>query len=359
LLVAAAAVALGLSGSLRTEAAPVAVPYWKAWLCFPGTADDWCSVKLTTTVIGADGSRKSVHVSVPRNPPIDCFYLYPTVSEEVQPNSDLVVRPEERNTAIGQAARFSHVCRVYAPMYRQVTAYAGTSGGGITVPPGNPQLEYDDIRTAWHDYLAHYNHGRGVVLIGHSEGSDLFEQLLTNEYPSFKKLMVSAILLGGDVQVDAQNRFDGIPACTSAGEVGCIVGYASWKSTPPPDAHGQEVSSPSQHVLCVNPAALGGGSAPVTPILAGISPQGIVPDTSFYVAYHWVEFPDLYTAQCVRQGSRAWLLVTRIHHTGDRRPTVTDALGPARGLHAADVNITLANLVDLVAAQSRAWQARH
>jgi hypothetical protein len=37
------------------------------------------------------------------------------------------------------------------------------------------------------------------------------------------------------------------------------------------------------------------------------------------------------------------------------RPTVYAALGADSGFHAADVNLTLQNLVDLVAAQSKSW----
>jgi len=334
------------------------VPHWKAWLCMPGAPDDWCAVNLTTTVIPASGSVTNAPVSVAANPPIDCFYLYPTVSEEMQPNSDLVVMPEERETAITQAAYFSHVCRVYAPMYHQVTAYAGESVMGVSIPQGNYAEEYDDIRAAWADYVAHYNDGRGVVLIGHSEGSFLFEKLIDKEFASFKKVFVGAILLGGDVNVDSQNRFDGIPPCTSIGQTGCMVAYSSWDHTPPAGTWQMEASG-GDHVLCVNPAALGGGSAVIDTIFAGINPQGIVPDTSKYVAYHYVEFPDRYTAKCVRQGQRAWLLVTPTHVKGDTRPVVKEVLGPGRGLHPADVNLTLGNLVSIVAAQSKSWLRQH
>jgi hypothetical protein len=206
--------------------------------------------------------------------------------------------------------------------------------------------------------MAHYNDGRGVVLIGHSEGSYLFEELIQKEFKTFKKVFAGAILLGGDVQVSSSNRFFGIPACTSRGETGCIIAYSSWKNTPPKEAHAQS-ASPGAHVLCVNPAALGGGSAPIDTIFAGINPQGIVPDTSKYVAYHYVEFPDRYTAKCVRQGQRAWLLVSPTHVKGDTRPVVANVLGPDRGLHAADVNMTLGNLVSDVAAQAKTWIARH
>jgi len=206
--------------------------------------------------------------------------------------------------------------------------------------------------------MAHYSHGRSVVLIGHSEGSFLFKELLQAEYPSIRKQLVSAILLGGNVDVDSHDRFDGIPACSSFTQTGCIVAYSSWDHTPPKDARFQTVTNPADHILCVNPAWPWGGSAPITPIFAGINPEGIVPDTSFYVTYHWVEFPDLYTARCVRQGSRAWLLVSRIHNPGDHRPSVQEALGPTKGLHAADMNITLGNLVALVASEAKAWLAR-
>ena len=321
----------------------------------PGKANDWCSVDLTTTVIPANGSRTTVAVSVPPSPPIDCFYVYPTVAEDYAGNAPLKVEPEERETAITQAARFSHVCRVYAPLYRQVSAHAGTVGPfGLKIPQGNYAYEVTDVRAAWHDYLAHYNGGRGVVLIGHSEGAGLLRDLIADEYSKFRKVFVSAILLGGDVNVDSQNRFHGIPACTSPSQLRCIVAYSSWDKTPPSSAFLEHVE-PSKHVLCVNPAALTGGSAPITPIFAGINPQGIVPYGSVYVTYHWVEFPGLYTAKCISDGGRSWLLVTRTKTSGDKRPTVVEALGANMGLHAADVNLTLADLVNLVAAQSKSW----
>ena len=57
------------------------------------------------------------------------------------------------------------------------------------------------------------------------------------------------------------------------------------------------------------------------------------------------------------RGGQSWLLVTRIHTPGDHRPTVTEELGPSDGLHAADVNLTLADLVGLVGSQAKSWVA--
>ncbi|HEY4346009.1 MAG TPA: DUF3089 domain-containing protein [Gaiellaceae bacterium] len=354
LVALAGAAMLLLAGS----AAGAPVPAWKAWLCYPGTANDWCSVDLTTDVFDAQGRRTTVKVSVPADPPIDCFYVYPTVSEEHRGNATLTVEPAERETAITQAARFSHVCRVYAPLYRQTTGYRDKYHG-------NPALAYADVLAAWKDYLAHDNHGRGVVLIGHSQGASKLTTLIQNEIdsvPSERKLLVSAILLGGPVTVKKGSTVGGsfrhIPACTSKSETGCVIAYEAWDHTPPKAALDESLD-PKLEYLCVNPAALRGGSAPITPIFAGINPQMIVPYGSMYVAYHWVEFPGLYTARCVVQGGNSWLLVSRIQKAGDTRPTVVEALGPTEGLHAADVNLTQADLVSLVGSQSRAWLAHH
>ncbi len=337
------------------------VPRWNHWLCLPGAADDWCSVAMTTDVFHANGTANTVGFSVASNPKIDCFYVYPTVSEEMRGNATLTVEPAERQTAIDQAARYSHDCRVYAPLYRQVTAY-----GNGNPYHGKYAYEWDDVFAAWKDYMAHYNDGRGIYLIGHSEGAFLLEELISKEFDGkpLQKQLVGAILLGGNVTVKNGSTvggdFEHVPICTRAAEAGCVTAYSSWGHTPPPAAMFQSVHSPNDHVVCVNPAAPGSSKAvPVDTVFAGINPQGIAPWLSRYVDYQWVEFPDLYRAQCVQQGHRAWLLVTRIVHPGDKRPEVQQVLGVNWGFHAADMNLPLGDLVSLVRSQEQAWLARH
>ena len=117
---------------------------------------------------------------------------------------------------------------MYAPLYRQVTGY-GYEYNGTT------QLAYSDVLAAWRDYLAHYNHGRGVVLIGHSQGADLLTELIQKQIDrnaAERKLLVSAILLGGDVTVKQGSFIGGsfhhVPACTSPTETACVVAYEAW-----------------------------------------------------------------------------------------------------------------------------------
>ena len=266
------------------------------------------------TEFGPTGAASIVRVADPREPPVDCFYVYPTVSEERRGNADLRIEEAEKAVVVAQAARFSQVCRVFAPVYRQTTVYGRGSG----------QLAYASVLAAWRDYLAHDNHGRGVVLIGHSQGAFMLERLLQDQGASVRRVLVSALLLGGDVQVDAQDRFAGLPACRSNTELGCVVGYSTWGHTPPADA-GLEQASSGNHVLCVNPGDLAhpGSTAPVSPIFAWIVPEGLVPGAiTPQPKTLWISFPSLYRARCVRDGSRSWLLVTRIRHPGDPRPTV-------------------------------------
>jgi len=199
-----ASVLIACAGSQTSlGASKSAVPHWNAWLCFPGSATDWCNVVLATKIVGANGSVKNLTVPVAADPRVDCFYLYPTVSQQHRGNSTLAVGAAERTIAIVQAAEFSRVCRVFAPMYRQVTVSAGTCVAGRCIPPGNGAYEYDDVLAAWRDYMARYNDGRGVILIGHSEGSYLFQDLLQNviERSAERKQIVSAILLGGAIAV--------------------------------------------------------------------------------------------------------------------------------------------------------------
>src|SRR5271170_8408412 len=47
------------------------------WLCRPGLSDNPCTSNLTTTVVRANGSTSVQRGRPARNPPIDCFYVYP------------------------------------------------------------------------------------------------------------------------------------------------------------------------------------------------------------------------------------------------------------------------------------------
>jgi hypothetical protein len=208
------------------------------WLCRPGQADDPCTADLDSTTVTANGSRTVVPAAPATASTFDCFYVYPTVSTQPSDNANLKVQPAEIAAAVEQASRFSQVCRVWAPMYRQRTA--GSLAKGLGDDPAADQVAYESLLAGWKDYLAQDNDGRPIVFIGHSQGAAMLIRLLRSQVdpdPRLRQRMVLAIILGGNLQVPAGKTvgatFRHIPLCTSAGETRCVIAYSTFGSTPP------------------------------------------------------------------------------------------------------------------------------
>jgi hypothetical protein len=328
------------------------------WLCRPGIAENPCLASLNYTVVNGDGPRTPKQAQAAANPAIDCFYVYPTVSAEKTPNADLQIQPEEINVAMAQASRFSQVCSVWAPMYRQGTLNTlGLNGAARSVQ--EELVAYQSLLPAWDDYLQHYNNGRPVVFIGHSQGAAMLSILLKMEVDpnaTLRKQLVSAILLGANVATPsgatAGGTFQNIPTCRSNQQTGCVVAYSSFLEQPPADTlfgrPGQGVSLLTRQsdaarlqVVCTNPADLTSGKGTLDPFFP--TPAG------------WVEYPNLYAGQCTTSGGATWLQVTDSGGPGDKRPRVKETLGPTWGLHLEDVNLALGNLVQLVRDEAAAY----
>ncbi len=74
------------------------------WLCNATRAHDLCKPNLTTTLLSASGKPIGVRHIRAQKTRFDCFYVYPTVSDDKTANSDLSIDPEERSIALYQAA---------------------------------------------------------------------------------------------------------------------------------------------------------------------------------------------------------------------------------------------------------------
>ena len=350
----------------------------KNWLCRPGRQDA-CAVDLTTTIVKADGSLSRETWTADPKAPIDCFYVYPTVSTDPTPNSDMVADPAELNVIRQQFARFASKCRPYAPLYRQVTLaglrriLGGGAAGGLSAGLG-----YDDVRDAWNYYLAHDNGGRGVVLIGHSQGSYVLTALITREVDGkpVQSRLVSALLPGATIPVargkDVGGAFQHVPLCHSASQTGCLIAYSSFRSTSPPPSNTRfgKVSDPAQEAACVNPAALAGGSAPLhaylstggSTITSTTAPKAwTVPEKP--VTTPWVSVPGLLTAKCTSNEFANYLEITV--HGDPADPRTDDIVGDLAtggqvlkdwGLHLIDVNLAMGDLVEIVGKQAKAWK---
>ncbi len=329
------------------------------WLCQPGQVGDPCAYSPEATSVAVDGTTsRPASVAAPVAHKFDCFYVYPTSSTEPGNNADLRVQPVEREVAVVQASRFSQVCNVWAPMYRQATVVALKRGAAVE--PSVIATAYDSLLAAWKDYLAHDNHGRPIVFIGHSQGAAMLIKLLQAQIDpsaSLRKRMVSAIILGGNVQVptgrDEGGSFRSIPTCGSSSQTGCVIAYSSFGSPPPADSFfarpGQGVSLQSGQTTQVGP---GGGLCQPGDVLvaqgpaAALLPQRHLRSAARHGEHTLGDVPGpLYGP--VRAERRCVLVAghRRLPHRATCGPRSRPPSGPLWGYHLQDVNLALGNLV--------------
>lgn len=346
------------AGSLSAASASAQDAAATVWLCKPGSASNPCSSSAKTTLIKPNGSKVTEPLNAQAKQPIDCFYVYPTVSQQMTANANLEITAAETGVAIAQASRFSSKCRVYAPIYRQLTL-AALFGRASGTP--DRAVGYNDVKAAWSEYLTKYNKGRGVVLIGHSQGTGVLARLAAEEIdpkPAVRRKLISALLIGGGVTVprgkDVGGSFKKIAACRKSNQTGCVIAYNTFAQQPPAVTNFGRTTKAGEEVLCVNPAELkrgGSGRAkvliPTSQLAFGGPPLAPNP---------WVAMNDLYTTKCISSGGASWMQANDIGRASDKRVRFGAPLGQSWGLHIVDVNIVLGNLLDLVDGQSAAWR---
>jgi len=383
LLVIGISFAAGVAAQQADTAPPKPNDYadGKTWLCRPGRQDA-CAIDHTTTVVAADGKLSKETWTADPNAPIDCFYVYPTISTDPTPNSDMNADPAELNVIKQQFARFASKCKPYAPLYRQVTLVGLrrmlAPGATVTLDQG---LQYDDVKDAWNYYLKNDNKGRGVVLVAHSQGSFILNRLIHDEIDGkpIQSKLVSAILLGTVVSVpkgkDVGGTFQHVPLCHAATQTGCVITFASFRSTVPPPANTLfgRVPDAAMAAACTNPAALAGGSGELRAYLdkTGRTITSNAPGKPWVtpeqpIETPWVSVPGLLTAKCASNENASGYLEVTVH--GDPAdPRVDDIVGDIGaapnvlanwGLHLIDVNLVMGNLLDIVSEQTKAYQRR-
>ena len=337
------------------------------WLCLPDRADV-CSTPLPTTALNPNGYGSVGNSRPPqKTPAIDCFYVYPTVSNDQGLNSDLSPGREEKLTAEAQFARFASVCRPFAPVYRQMTLAAVAAAATGADLSRNGMLAYSDVLAAWRNYLQTKNNGRPFVLVGHSQGSLMLQQLIAREietHPAVAKRLKLAIIPGYNVLVPqgklVGGTFKKTPLCSRTGETGCVMSWVSFreKNVPPRGAIFGYASAPGMTVGCVNPARPGSRNwesldsywfaRSTLPVPGGPiqwSSDG-APPTSY------LRTEGLASARCVNEGPRGYLSIRTNADPNDKR---TDRIGgevailgmflPGWGMHLADIAAVQGDLI--------------
>jgi hypothetical protein len=238
------------------------------------------------------------------------------------------------------------------------------------------------VKAAWNDYLKHDNRGRGVILIGHSQGSGMLKALLQTEIEGkpVARQIIAAYLAGHNVLVpegkDVGGDLKSTPLCRSAAQTGCAVAWASFRDTmpvPPASLFGRPpAGSPAGlQVACTNPAALAGGRATLKPLMVnrtGIVDSGTPPPKwakgrNIYTPF--VALPGLLTGECMaRENANVFSVGINADPADPRTDTingdvmVNGQVVPGWGLHLIDMNLVLEDLVELAKAQGSSWLRR-
>lgn len=383
----AALAATGCSAAGGPVGAPAAPDAGLVWLCQPGHTPDPCAGNPALSAVSPSGTvTPATRPSAPAPSTFACFYLNPTseVSQTKSGNTGLTVSRNETYIASEFAAPFSQVCDVWSPQYQSQTLPTVAKGltGNEALMRSTATVAYDSVLPAWQWFLAHTG-GKPIILIGDSQGATILIHLISaqlDHQPAVLHRLLVAILVGGNLQVpDGKTvgaTFTKVPLCTSATETGCAIAFSSYPSEPPADAvfgrPGQgtsvqafETATVGQQVACVNPAALGGGTADLAPYIQTASEAKALKEP---VPTPWVTFPGLYAATCKQGGGASWLQLTSLARPGDTRPVVSDAplgglaaidTGPAWGYHGSEFSLTLGNLLHDVATEETAWRSNH
>ncbi|WP_114954091.1 DUF3089 domain-containing protein [Sphingosinicella terrae] len=374
-----AALGLALASPLAAQAPesdPVDYADETRWLCLPDR-DDPCSRPLPTAALNPNGYGSIGEVKPAQDPPIDCFYVYPTVSRDSGLISDLAAGPEEQGVATLQLARFATLCRTFAPLYRQATLAAiPRVAAGEDVTPIFDRA-YGDVLAAWRHYLEHHNQGRPFVLIGHSQGTIHLTRLLAEEIenePAAGRLL-SALLIGFAVEVPegevVGGSFQRTPLCTRLGQTGCVITYMSFRATNPPPPGGMfgRAARPGMTAACTNPAALGGGTAPLDSYWfaaeGGFGASDIAWSSEGTPPVPFLRTEGLVSAACINRGATGYLSVLVNADPADARTDdipgdvrVGGRILPDWGLHITDMNLAMGDLLRAVEAQRDAYRRR-
>ncbi len=269
---------------------------------------------------------------------VDVFYIYPTqFFSRKQWNASLddkkVNTSVDERAVTNQASVFNGSCKVYIPRYRQATynAYFSLSDSSAYEAFA---LAYQDIRDAFEYYLEHYNHGRPIIIAGHSQGTTHAKWLLRDYFDgkALQDQLVGAYLLGMPVHT---YDFTHLSPCDSAGQSGC---YVSWRSYLEGTEQPEKFMAEDRSLIVVhNPVTFSrtDGIALPRPGDGGLGRDG----------------ETIYTEICTAQIHEDIVWVSR--------PDIPGKLLIPHNLHVADYNLYWLNIRKNVAAQISHYQSLH
>lgn len=163
----------------------------------------------------------------------DVIYFYPTRYYVEKGDDDLcsIDDNEMRKKAINVAQKhtgvFAESCNVYVPFYRQLSVPCILR----LIEEESKALGYcasQDMTRALDYYFEHYNDDRPFILAGHSQGSIMLCEVLSNymkDHPEHLENMVAAYIIGFSVTEQYLAENPHLKFAEGADDTGVIVSY--------------------------------------------------------------------------------------------------------------------------------------
>ncbi|MFM6934221.1 MAG: DUF3089 domain-containing protein [Flavobacteriales bacterium] len=161
----------------------------------------------------------------------DVFYVYPTLlldKKDKRWNVSLNDQDQQKKVLESavkfQASAWAEAGRMYVPYYRQahIRSYYQLEKGGRDAL----LFAYEDVKNAFQYYLDHFNHGRPIILAGHSQGSTHLRMILRDFFDDkpLQSQLIAAYIPGIGLE---KNEFHSIPLMQSPNQTG---GFVTWNT---------------------------------------------------------------------------------------------------------------------------------
>lgn len=191
----------------------------------------WATLPGTGTFAGA---KPSGIVDIAVVPDVDVFFIHPTTYlsrdswNAPLDHADANLRIEKRVLKT-QASTYNLAGNIYAPRYRQATfgAFFDEESNGLQALI----YAYNDVQSAFDQFIAERNNDRPFILAGHSQGSLHALALLKQRIAGTQLAdqMIAAYIIGWPVSLEADiGALEGIDACTIAADTRCVVSYQTF-----------------------------------------------------------------------------------------------------------------------------------
>ena len=178
-----------------------------------------------------DGSDTSF-TGVARNQfDIPVFFVSPTVYFPKKGESwsadplDESFRKSFETPIVYQSTAFNVAGPVYAPYYRQA-AYQVYTTPPSTASANAYQLAYNDVLSAFRQFLLEIPNGSPFILASHSQGTHHLVKMVQEDMErSVTSRIVAAYLIGTEVNACEMP----IPICESPAQTGCLISWRTYK----------------------------------------------------------------------------------------------------------------------------------